>query len=169
MRQGSNLPEEDRLVCGGTPFLYEHVVVGALRMFSMSALVLSGNTLTLNPSARYATDVTFQQSDIPSGVMKERSGYFSAKTPPTWLQDGGFGAPKRPRCKQHQPLPRRRKRHRHLPRQRGVLPPLKCLRWQTLQRRRTWRMAESSRKSPRTRGRCWRTRVTRAWRRTFAL
>ncbi|ETM97431.1 hypothetical protein PPTG_20363, partial [Phytophthora nicotianae INRA-310] len=39
----------------------------------MEALVLGGNTFRNFPSARYATDIAFQQSNMPIGQMKERA------------------------------------------------------------------------------------------------
>ncbi|ETO77538.1 hypothetical protein F444_07280, partial [Phytophthora nicotianae P1976] len=45
----------------------------------MEALVLGGNTFRNFPSTRYATDIAFQQSNMPIGQMKERGAYYSAK------------------------------------------------------------------------------------------
>ncbi|ETO80708.1 hypothetical protein F444_04824 [Phytophthora nicotianae P1976] len=62
-----------------SPYLYEKYVVSAAGKFTMEALVLVGNTFRNYPSARYATDVTFQQSNMPTGQIKERRAYYSAK------------------------------------------------------------------------------------------
>ncbi|ETP52658.1 hypothetical protein F442_02362 [Phytophthora nicotianae P10297] len=48
-------------------------------ILSFTGLVLGDNTFDHHPYARYATDVTFQQSNMPSGKMKERVAYYSAK------------------------------------------------------------------------------------------
>jgi hypothetical protein len=61
------------------PFLYNKFVAAVSTKFSMRALVLSGNTFKYHQFARYTTDVTFQHANMPSGNMKERSGYYSAK------------------------------------------------------------------------------------------
>ncbi|ETL88566.1 hypothetical protein L917_12362, partial [Phytophthora nicotianae] len=45
----------------------------------MEQLVLGGNTFDHHAYVRYATDVTFQQRNMPSGKMKERAAYYSAK------------------------------------------------------------------------------------------
>ncbi|GMF48130.1 unnamed protein product [Phytophthora fragariaefolia] len=60
-------------------FLYKRFVVSAADKYTMETLVLGGNTFRNNPYARYATDVTFQHTNMPSGQMKERSAYYSAK------------------------------------------------------------------------------------------
>jgi hypothetical protein len=44
----------------------------------MEMVVLSGNTFKHNPCAIYSTDVTFQQSTMPTGRMHQRSAYYSA-------------------------------------------------------------------------------------------
>ncbi|ETP28256.1 hypothetical protein F442_22455, partial [Phytophthora nicotianae P10297] len=62
-----------------SPYLYEKYVVSAVGKFTTEVLVLGGNTFRNYPSARYATDVTFQQSNMPTGQMKERCAYYSAK------------------------------------------------------------------------------------------
>ncbi|GMF34288.1 unnamed protein product [Phytophthora fragariaefolia] len=62
-----------------SPYLYDKYVVSAADKFSMEMLVLGGNTFRHYPSARYATDVTFQQSNMPTGQMKEHHAYYSAK------------------------------------------------------------------------------------------
>ncbi|ETL78492.1 hypothetical protein L917_20711 [Phytophthora nicotianae] len=45
----------------------------------MRALVTSGHTFNNFPCALYATDVTFQQSNRPSGSMAEAMPFYSAK------------------------------------------------------------------------------------------
>ncbi|ETP53160.1 hypothetical protein F442_01919 [Phytophthora nicotianae P10297] len=50
-----------------SPYLYEKYVVSAAGKFTMEALVLGDNTFHNYPSARYAPDVTFQQSNMPTG------------------------------------------------------------------------------------------------------
>ncbi|ETN04217.1 hypothetical protein PPTG_14925 [Phytophthora nicotianae INRA-310] len=61
------------------PFLYDRFVASVANKFTMEQLVLGGNTFDHHPYPRYATDVTFQQSNMPSGKMKERASYYSAK------------------------------------------------------------------------------------------
>ncbi|KAE9230889.1 hypothetical protein PF004_g10370 [Phytophthora fragariae] len=55
-------------------FLYEMFAVSAADKYTMETL---GNTFRNNPCARYATDVIFQQTNMPSGQMKEPSAYYS--------------------------------------------------------------------------------------------
>ncbi|GMF32748.1 unnamed protein product [Phytophthora fragariaefolia] len=60
-------------------FLYKRFVVSAADKSTIETLVLGGNTFRNNPYARYATDVTSQHTTMPSGQIKERSAYYSAK------------------------------------------------------------------------------------------
>ncbi|ETP14257.1 hypothetical protein F441_10791 [Phytophthora nicotianae CJ01A1] len=62
-----------------SPFLYETLVASALERFPMKKLVLGGQAFTNYPYARYATAVTFQQSNMPAGRMQERALYYSKK------------------------------------------------------------------------------------------
>ncbi|GMF66802.1 unnamed protein product [Phytophthora fragariaefolia] len=62
-----------------SPFLYERLVTSALDKFPMKKMVLSGQVFSKYPYARYASDVTFEQSDMPSGRMQERTLYYSKK------------------------------------------------------------------------------------------
>ncbi|ETI43166.1 hypothetical protein F443_11829 [Phytophthora nicotianae P1569] len=48
------------------PFLYDRFVASVANKFTMEQLVLGGNTFDHHPYARYATDVTFQQSNMPA-------------------------------------------------------------------------------------------------------
>lgn len=61
------------------PYLYDKLVAAVADKFTMETLVLSGNAFKYHPFARYATDVTFQQTNMPTGLMQERSAYYSAK------------------------------------------------------------------------------------------
>ncbi|KAE9131214.1 hypothetical protein PF010_g3581 [Phytophthora fragariae] len=61
------------------PFLYDYMVASALDKFPMKKIVLSGQAFSNYAAARYATDATFQQSNMPSGRMKGRSLYYSKK------------------------------------------------------------------------------------------
>ncbi|KAG3107373.1 hypothetical protein PI124_g13314 [Phytophthora idaei] len=61
------------------PKLHEAWVASQLDDSSMRALVTSGHTFQNFPCALYATDVTFQQSNRPSGSMAETMPFYSAK------------------------------------------------------------------------------------------
>jgi hypothetical protein len=61
------------------PFLFEQFVSAVKDEWTMERLVQSGKTFTHHPAARYATDVTFQQSNVPYGLCEGRSIYFSGK------------------------------------------------------------------------------------------
>ncbi|KAE8955893.1 hypothetical protein PR001_g31928, partial [Phytophthora rubi] len=61
------------------PFLYDAFVVGEERRWKMKKLTLSGHSFKNFPSARYATDVTFQQSNRPTGGYSNAKKYFSGK------------------------------------------------------------------------------------------
>ena len=61
------------------PFLYEHLVEDINSEWSTRDLVVAGKTFGNYPCARYATDVTFQQANIPYGLCEGRSIYFSGK------------------------------------------------------------------------------------------
>ncbi|KAE8983062.1 hypothetical protein PR002_g23349 [Phytophthora rubi] len=47
--------------------------------WTMRELVLADKTFSNYPCARYATDVTFQQANIPYGLCEGRSIYYSGK------------------------------------------------------------------------------------------
>ncbi|ETW04038.1 hypothetical protein H310_04424 [Aphanomyces invadans] len=61
------------------PMLYETYVVKAANKFTMKKLVTSGHIFKHYKTARYATDVTFQQSYRPSGKHEEVKPYYSKK------------------------------------------------------------------------------------------
>ncbi|KAE9012838.1 hypothetical protein PF011_g8738 [Phytophthora fragariae] len=61
------------------PFLYDTFVVGEERRWKMKKLTLSGHSFKNFPSARYATDITFQQSNRPTGGYSNAKKYFSGK------------------------------------------------------------------------------------------
>ncbi|KUF76251.1 hypothetical protein AM587_10011470 [Phytophthora nicotianae] len=61
-----------------TPRLYELFVTSQEKM-SVEKLTLSGRTFDNFKCARYATDVTFQQSNRPRGNHRESIGYYSGK------------------------------------------------------------------------------------------
>ncbi|KAG4038818.1 hypothetical protein PC123_g25623 [Phytophthora cactorum] len=61
------------------PKLHEAWVASQLDDSSMRALVTSGHTFQNFPCALYTTDVTFQQSNRPSGSMAEAMPFYSAK------------------------------------------------------------------------------------------
>ncbi|KAH9117199.1 hypothetical protein AeMF1_008994, partial [Aphanomyces euteiches] len=61
------------------PFLYDVFVYTVNETWSMEKLRTSGNSFQHYPSARYATDVTFQQTNMPAGNLAERKRYFSKK------------------------------------------------------------------------------------------
>ncbi|ETI31440.1 hypothetical protein F443_21591 [Phytophthora nicotianae P1569] len=58
--------------------LYEEWVTSQLDVTTMRALVTSGHTFNNFPCTLYATDVTFQQSNRPSGSMAEAMPFYSA-------------------------------------------------------------------------------------------
>lgn len=64
------------VMCG---YLYEELVEGAAKRYSMKKLEAMNTTFGNFPQARYATDVTFQQSYRPSGNIQEGKLYFSGK------------------------------------------------------------------------------------------
>ncbi|KAH9100026.1 hypothetical protein Ae201684P_019031 [Aphanomyces euteiches] len=61
------------------PFLYDVFVYTVNETWSMEKLRTSGNSFQHYPSACYATDVTFQQTNMPAGNLAERKRYFSKK------------------------------------------------------------------------------------------
>ncbi|KAG3090114.1 hypothetical protein PI124_g8513 [Phytophthora idaei] len=61
------------------PKLHEAWVASQLDDAPMRVLVTSGNTFQNFPCALYATDVTFQQSNRPSGPMVEAMPFYRAK------------------------------------------------------------------------------------------
>ncbi|ETL48551.1 hypothetical protein L916_01859, partial [Phytophthora nicotianae] len=82
-----------------SPYLYEKYVVSAAGKFTMEALVLGDNTFHNYPSARYAPDVTFQQSNMPTGQtsssrLQSRAdeGPLTTEHPDSWavLADKGY-------------------------------------------------------------------------------
>ncbi|KAJ0398993.1 hypothetical protein P43SY_003598 [Pythium insidiosum] len=61
------------------PKLYFDQVEQKARALTMTELVKNGRRFDCFPSALYATDVTFQQSNRPTGNMAEGKVYFSGK------------------------------------------------------------------------------------------
>ncbi|KAJ8578303.1 hypothetical protein ON010_g904 [Phytophthora cinnamomi] len=61
------------------PFVYQTFVEDEEKRWTMKQLTATGNTFANFPCARYATDVTFQQADTPSGRVNEIKKYFSGK------------------------------------------------------------------------------------------
>lgn len=59
--------------------LYEIYVDAGMSEWPAEKVLLSGNAFVHYPSARYATDVTFQQTNMPSGIQAERAHMCSAK------------------------------------------------------------------------------------------
>ncbi|KAG6595899.1 succinyl-CoA:3-ketoacid coenzyme A transferase [Phytophthora cinnamomi] len=55
------------------------MVASALDKYPMRKLMLAGQAFRNYPYARYATGVTFQQSNMPAGRMQEKSLYYSKK------------------------------------------------------------------------------------------
>ncbi|OWZ18544.1 hypothetical protein PHMEG_0007338 [Phytophthora megakarya] len=62
-----------------SPFLYEYFVEDGHPQWGMREIVVAGKTFSDFPCARYATDVTFQQANIPYGLCEDRSIYYSGK------------------------------------------------------------------------------------------
>ncbi|KAE8891200.1 hypothetical protein PF003_g24632 [Phytophthora fragariae] len=62
-----------------SPFVYARFVEDTNTKWSMRELVVAGKTFSNFACARYATDVTFQQANIPYGLCEGRSIYFSGK------------------------------------------------------------------------------------------
>eukprot|EP00644_Phytophthora_capsici_P012971 jgi/Phyca11/13914/fgenesh1_pg.PHYCAscaffold_5_\ len=60
-------------------FLYEHFVDDVNERWCMRQLVATGITFLNFPCARNATDVMFQQANIPYGLCEGRSIYYSGK------------------------------------------------------------------------------------------
>ncbi|GMF58076.1 unnamed protein product [Phytophthora fragariaefolia] len=61
------------------PYLYDIFVVDVGKRWTMKQLTLSGHAFENFPSARYATDVTFQQANRPTGGYHHAKKYFSGK------------------------------------------------------------------------------------------
>ncbi|KAH9122177.1 hypothetical protein AeMF1_006416 [Aphanomyces euteiches] len=61
------------------PYMMQHYVHGLADKWSMLKLATSGNQFTEFPSARYAVEVTFQQTHAPSGSFETKKAYFSKK------------------------------------------------------------------------------------------
>lgn len=59
--------------------VYEKLVIAEVENLPMKTVVEGGRAFRHFPCARYATDVTFQQSYRPSGSMQEGKKYFSGK------------------------------------------------------------------------------------------
>lgn len=59
--------------------VYDKLVFAELDKLTMTSVVEGGRTFRHFPCARYATDVTFQQSYRPSGSMQEGKKFFSGK------------------------------------------------------------------------------------------
>ncbi|ETV95585.1 hypothetical protein H310_11020 [Aphanomyces invadans] len=61
------------------PFLYRKFVEAAAEKWRMTRLASMNQRFVNFPHARYATDVTFQQTNIPSGSYAEKKLFFSGK------------------------------------------------------------------------------------------
>ena len=64
-------------ICMVTPFAYPTYVELAADKFKMSPTFADQSQFRVNGMAKYATDVTFQQSNRPTGNIEEAKGYFS--------------------------------------------------------------------------------------------
>ena len=62
-----------------SPFLYETQVTDRAGRIAMLQLSSQGKQFRHHPNALYATDVTFQQTNHPSGNHQESKHYFRAK------------------------------------------------------------------------------------------
>ena len=62
-----------------TPFAYATYVERAAEKLKMSWIFVDQSQFRVYGMARYATDVTFQQSNRPRGNHEEAKGYFSGK------------------------------------------------------------------------------------------
>ncbi|RHY74758.1 hypothetical protein DYB30_014133 [Aphanomyces astaci] len=61
------------------PFVLRKYVTTVGERCSMALLTTSGHQFANFPFVRYATDVTFQQTNVPSGSYAEKKTYFSGK------------------------------------------------------------------------------------------
>ena len=61
------------------PILYDLYVTPLADRYTMLRLQTSNNAFRFYPCARYATEITFQQSNMPAGTQAERSEFYSAK------------------------------------------------------------------------------------------
>ncbi|ETV64188.1 hypothetical protein H257_18887 [Aphanomyces astaci] len=61
------------------PFFMRSYVAQLAEQWSMKNLIASGNQFKNFPFARYATDVTFQQTNTPFGSYAEKKHYYSGK------------------------------------------------------------------------------------------
>lgn len=61
------------------PFLFKQSVANWEKKFTMDRLMADKTVFKYSKHALYATDVTFQQSNRPSGNHEEAKGYFSGK------------------------------------------------------------------------------------------
>ncbi|RQM29211.1 hypothetical protein B5M09_011706 [Aphanomyces astaci] len=61
------------------PFFMRSYVAQLAEQWSMKNLIASGNQFKNFPFARYATDVTFQQTNTPCGSYAEKKHYYSGK------------------------------------------------------------------------------------------
>ncbi|RHZ28019.1 hypothetical protein DYB31_012287 [Aphanomyces astaci] len=68
------------------PFLLRKYVTTVGEKYSMALLTTSGHQFANFPFVRYATDVTFQQTNVPSGSYAEKKTYFSGKHPSTAIK-----------------------------------------------------------------------------------
>lgn len=60
-------------------FAYDHLALSCADHFSMCHLKLNDTHLTHSSTARYSTDITFQQAKQPSGNIQEQNLYFCGK------------------------------------------------------------------------------------------
>ena len=62
-----------------SPFLYERYEAQLLTRYPMLRLTTSNNVFSHYPCARYATDASFQQFNMPTGTKAECQEFYSAK------------------------------------------------------------------------------------------
>ncbi|RQM24683.1 hypothetical protein B5M09_010263 [Aphanomyces astaci] len=61
------------------PYLMRTFVTAVEQKWPMQALTESGHRFKNLPAARYATYVTFQQTNVPHGAYTEKKLYYSSK------------------------------------------------------------------------------------------
>ncbi|ETV73531.1 hypothetical protein H257_11656 [Aphanomyces astaci] len=61
------------------PFFMRKYVAVPADKWTMSQLAPNGDRFTNYPYARYATDVTFQQTNVPAGSYAEKKSYYSGQ------------------------------------------------------------------------------------------
>ena len=59
--------------------MFDQNVTGRSSVFPMSRTIQDGRTFQMHRYARYATDLTFQHTNRPSGNLQEAKSYYSGK------------------------------------------------------------------------------------------